>query len=225
MNGIHDVGGMHGFGAVHREKDEPVFHEAWEGRVYGMRVRFGALFPPPYPGVGRGYIESIPPQTYLGMSYYERFLEALVRRAIDEGAITAEELVARLRRFEDASTATVPVRSDPVAVADTLKALKTQIHPAKSGRPPRFKEGDAVLALNVSRNGHNRLPRYIRGRRGIIARVNGLHPIEDEQVYAEDPTPQTIYTVGFAGSEVWGPECEPNLRIYMELWEDYLQPA
>ena len=52
-----------------------------------------------------------------------------------------------------------------------------------------------------------------------------LHPIEDEKAYAKDPTPQTVYTVGFAGAEVWGVECEPNLRVYMELWEDYLEPV
>ena len=52
-----------------------------------------------------------------------------------------------------------------------------------------------------------------------------LHPIEDEKAVAEDPTPQTLYTVGFDGAEVWGVECEPNLRVYLELWEGYLQPV
>jgi nitrile hydratase len=224
MNGIHDMGGMHGFGPVVREEHEPVFHEPWEGRVYGMRVRFGAKMPAPYPGVGRTHIESIPPKTYLEMSYYERFLESLVQRAIATGVITAEELDARTRRFEDDPAASVPRRDDPQAVAETVEGLKTQRHPAREGRAPRFKQGDAVAAINISRFGHNRLPRYIRGKHGVIERVNGLHAIEDEKAYGEDPTPQTVYTVGFEGAEVWGVECEPNLRVYVELWEDYLQP-
>ena len=225
MNGIHDMGGMHGFGPVVREEHEPVFHEAWEGRVYGMRSRFGAKFPPPYPGVGRTYIESIPPLTYLEMSYYERFLESLIQRAIDTGVITAEELRARISRFEDDPAAMVSQREDPQAVSETLKQLKTQLRPETKGLAPRFKPGDGVTAINVSRFGHNRLPRYIRGKRGVIERVNGLYAIEDEKAFAEDPTPQTVYTVRFAGEEVWGTECEPNLRVYLELWEGYLQPS
>src|SRR5712664_3217425 len=116
MNGIHDVGGMHGFGPVVREANEPVFHEPWEGRVFAMRARYGAVSPAPYPGVGRTYIESIPPQTYLEMSYYERFMESLVQKAIGDGVITAEELATRVRRFEDDPAAAVPRREDPQAV-------------------------------------------------------------------------------------------------------------
>ena len=36
MNGVQDMGGMQGMGPIHYEKDEPVFHEPWEGRVYAM---------------------------------------------------------------------------------------------------------------------------------------------------------------------------------------------
>ena len=225
MNGIHDMGGMHGFGPVVREEHEPVFHEPWEGRVYAMRARLGTKLPLPYPGVGRTYIESLSPQTYLGMSYYERFLDSAIERAIAAGVITAAELEAHLRRFEADPTAAVPRREDPRELAETLHALNTSRQPADVGRPPRFQTGDAVAAINVSRFGHNRLPRYIRGKQGTIERVNGLHPIEDEKAFADDPTPQTVYTVRFSGAEVWGPECEPNLAVYLELWEDYLQPV
>ena len=225
MNGIHDLGGMHGFGPVAREDHEPVFHEPWEGRVYGMLQRFGAKVPVAYPGANRGYIESIPPRTYLEMSYYERFLEAMVRRAIDAGVITAAELEARVRRFEDEPAATVPHRADAAAVEDARQRLGRQLRPHSEGRPARFRKGDRVTAINVSRVGHNRLPRYIRGRTGWIERVNGLYPIEDELVFSYDKQPQTVYTVGFEGTEVWGPECEPNMKVYMELWEGYLAPA
>ena len=85
--------------------------------------------------------------------------------------------------------------------------------------------GDAVQAINVQRKGHNRLPRYIRGKKGWVERVNGLYAIEDGEEYARDRVPQTVYTVGFEGAEVWGPECEPNLKVYLELWEGYLSPA
>src|SRR5689334_7750778 len=98
MNGIHDMGGMHGFGPVVREDHEPVFHEPWEGRAIAMRMLLAAKASQPYPGVARGYIETIPPIEYLRMSYYERFLDSAIRRAIDDHVFTAEELAAHLRR-------------------------------------------------------------------------------------------------------------------------------
>ncbi len=101
--------------------------------------------------------------------------------------------------------------------------MRTQARPRSIGSPQRFELGQTVRAINVSRKGHNRLPRYIRGKTGWVERVNGLYPIEDEQEYAKDPTPQTVYTVGFQGSDVWGPECEPKLKVYVELWEGYLE--
>jgi nitrile hydratase len=225
MNGIHDLGGMHGFGPVVREDHEPVFHEAWEGRVYGMLSRARAIMPPKYPGDNRGYIEAIPPLTYLEMSYYERFMEALVQRAIEAGVITADELEARVQQFAADPSRPMPQREDPDAVRQVRERLATQLRPEVEGRAARFKAGDAVRAINVSRRGHNRLPRYIRGKRGWVERVNGLYAIEDEEEYARDRVPQTVYTVGFEGAEVWGPECEPNLKVYLELWEGYLQPA
>jgi len=225
MNGIHDMGGMHGFGPVVREENEPVFHEPWEGRAYGAFSRLGAKLPPPYPGVGRTYIESIPPARYLQMSYYERFLESAVQRAISGGLIAPEEFEARLEHYRENPSASPPRREDPAEVDAFRRRLSTQLRPAAEGRPPRFKEGDPVRAINVNRAGHNRLPRYIRGKRGTIERVNGLHPIEDEMGFSEDPMPQAVYTVGFDGVEVWGSECEPNLRVYLELWEGYLTPV
>ena len=225
MNGIHDMGGMHCFGPVVREDDEPVFHEAWEGRAWGMVNRFRAKVPMRDLGINRAYIESIPPETYLRMSYYERFLDATIRRAIDVGVITAEELEAQLSRFEANPAAPVATRFDPDEVLDTRRRLTTQLMPSGEGRKPRFEKGDAVMAINVSRVGHNRLPRYIRGKQGIIERVNGLYPIEDEKAFDDDPTPQAVYTVGFDGVEVWGLECEANLRVYLELWEGYLEPV
>ena len=86
MNGIHDMGGMHGFGAIVREENEPVFHEPWEGRAFAILRELAACFPARYPGESRDIIEHIPPLSYLSMSFYERFLEVAVQRAIREGS-------------------------------------------------------------------------------------------------------------------------------------------
>ena len=34
MNGVHDLGGMHGMGPIPIEKNEPAFHEPWERRIF-----------------------------------------------------------------------------------------------------------------------------------------------------------------------------------------------
>src|SRR5215467_14276481 len=91
MNGVHDMGGMHGFGPVEYEGDEPVFHEPWEGRVYALTRAMGAW--------GKWNIdasrhsrERIPPAEYLRMSYYEKWLAGLTRLLIEHGLVMQAEL-------------------------------------------------------------------------------------------------------------------------------------
>jgi nitrile hydratase subunit beta len=225
MNGVHDMGGMHGFGPVMREENEPVFHDPWEGRVLGMLREFGARFPARAPGAARDIIENIEPARYLTTSYYERFLEVVVQRAIAEGVITPQELEARMQVYEKEPDKPVPANSDPEAVARARARFATQLYPEPEGAAPRFSEGDAVLVRNLNWQGHNRLPRYIRGKHGFIERVNGLYATEDAHADALGPNPQTVYTVRFEGREVWGPETEPNMQLYLELWEGYLEPS
>lgn len=225
MNGIHDMGGMHGFGPVVREENEPVFHEEWEGRVMGILRELGAAIPARTPGEMRDIIEHIEPLRYLSMSYYERFLEVIVERALANGLITEEELEARVGRFREEPQKPVPRRSDSKAVERARLRMSTQLRPEPEGSEPRFAAGDTVVVRNLNWAGHNRLPRYIRGKLGRIERVNGLYPIEDAHADALGPNPQTVYTASFEGREVWGAECEPNIRVYLELWEGYLKPA
>ena len=159
MNGIHDVGGMHGFGRVLLEENEPVFHEAWEGRTYVMLRRLNGKFPAKVPGLARDIIEQIEPARYLRISYYERFLEVLEKRALAEGIISQAELEDRMKLIEDGGDP-MPRSEDKEAAAEAVAALKTnQLRPALSGAPALFAAGDEVKALNLNWPGHNRLPR------------------------------------------------------------------
>ena len=108
MNGIHDMGGMHGFGAVVREENEPVFHHEWEGRVYAMQ----RVTPVLIPGGSRNNIEQMDSVAYLTSSYYEKWLHARIKGLIDAGALTAEELEARVAFYRDHPEAPVPRRED-----------------------------------------------------------------------------------------------------------------
>ena len=177
------------------------------------------------PGWGRSIIESMDPLHYLRASYYERFLVVAERAALANGVVTEEELRSRTEFYREHPEAPVPRREDPRTVERIRTQLRTQRHPEPEGAAPRFSVGDAVLARNLNPPGHTRLPRYIRGKRGVIARVNGWYAIEDADVAGLGPNPQTVYTVRFAGGEVWGPTTEPHLSVYLELWEGHLEPA
>ena len=100
MNGIHDMGGMHGFGPVPIETDEPVFHEPWEGRVYAMAIAAGQkrLMAP---GGLRPFIEELEPARYLRSSYYERWMGALEDALIRKGVTTREEIDRRTAHFAE----------------------------------------------------------------------------------------------------------------------------
>ena len=96
MNGIHDLGGMHGIGPIRRENDEPVFHEDWEGRVFGL---FISMFAGGHYNVDefRHGIERMDPAEYLQSSYYEHWLHTLETNLIEKGVLTGNELDARIQ--------------------------------------------------------------------------------------------------------------------------------
>ena len=222
MNGVHDMGGMDGFGPVVREVDEPVFHAAWEGRLYGIA---GGLL-----GAGLGVnidefrhaIERMPPARYLASSYYERWLAALETLLVEHGVATREELRALLAKSGagvDATAIAQPVKTTgPAAIPDR--------DGAKSSAPrARFAPGDRVRARNLNPPGHTRLPRYVRGKRGVIARDWGVFIFADTNAHHAGTKRQHCYSVAFDAHELWGKPARSRERIYIDLWEDYLEPT
>jgi len=224
-NTIHDMGGMHGFGPVDTHDDPEVFHNAWEGRLWGMRqalIRSGKL--KMRPGENRGVIESMGPVEYLTTPYYERFLHSTMNRIVAHGLMTQEELDAAIARYGADPDAPLPHRLDPEAAVTARRSLMVGPRPKAPEGSPIYAAGDRVRARNLNWDGHNRLPRYVRGHPGTVVRVNGWYVIEDDHAERLGRNPQPVYTVGFDGSELWGPGGEPNLRVYCELWEGYLEP-
>jgi nitrile hydratase len=222
MNGIHDMGGMHGFGPIEIEENEPVFHESWEGRVLAMRRTL--------PGVSRAYggrflTESIPPHLYLNSSYYERWLLSFEDALLKKGLVTVEELDGKTRFFQENPDARVPRDGGPelpINLVESLYASAPSAH-GESGIVPRFAEGDSVKAGNINISGHTRLPRYVRGKVGTVAKVYGAQDIQDH-VAESDKGPQPVYSVRFDGRELWGDMAEANQVLYIDMWESYLEP-
>ena len=91
MNGVHDMGGMHGLGPIQNEKDEPVFHERWEARTFALTLVMAAWRKWTLDG-SRHERELIPAAEYLRMSYYEKWLAALVELLVKSSLVTDAEV-------------------------------------------------------------------------------------------------------------------------------------
>jgi nitrile hydratase beta subunit len=223
VNGAHDLGGMHGFGPVEIERDEPVFHHAWERRAFALNLAAGFL--------GKWNIdmsryarEQMPPAEYLATSYYEHWLYGLVKLLHETGLARGEELEARLAGRTDATA--------PVAGLRVLRAKDVEPALRKAGAsrvekelPARFRVGDRVLTRNIHPLGHTRLPRYARGRRGVVAQDHDVWVFPDASGIGQGDKPQHLYSVRFEARELWGPEASPRDTVYIDLWDDHMDPA
>ena len=215
MNGIHDMGGMHGFGPVEPEANEPVFHSDWEGRVLALNRAMG------YSrawniDMSRAAIEVLPPEVYLTRSYYEKWLLRLEQLLIDRALVDSDEMAAghALRPGK-------PLRK--LAAADVGAALTRGSYGREPSAPARFKAGDRVRTRNINPVTHTRLPRYARGRVGTIECVRGCHVFPDSVAIGKGENPQWLYTLRFEGRELWGDNCDPNLKVSIEAFEPYLE--
>ena len=219
MNGVHDMGGVDGFGPVQPEANEPVFHEEWEGRVLALNRAMG------YTGAWNGDIsrfakEQLPPDAYLGSSYYRRWTLGLEWMLMDNGLVGADEF--------SAGHALRP--GEPLNRKLTLDQLETAVTRGSYERPARapaaFRLSDRVRMRNIHPKGHTRLPRYVRGHVGIIERIHGCHVFPDSHASPRrEEDPQWLYTVRFDGRELWGEAADPTLKMSVDAWEPYLEPV
>lgn len=216
MNGVHDMGGMHGLGPVAPETGEPVFHHAWEARVHAM-----TLASPTRGNIdaGRHRLELLPPAEYLRMSYYEKWLTRLELLLVDGGYVTAEELASG-KADPKAAKAT------PVRPANTVEAALTGPYSyVREVGPPAFKVGDRVRAKSLNPTGHTRLPRYVRGRMGVVELAHGAHVLPDTNAHGLGENPHHLYSVRFDAREIWGPDARAGDSVNLDLWELYLERA
>lgn len=219
MSGPHDVGGQMRFGPVVPEPDEPPFHADWEKRALGLVICSGAM------GAwtideSRRARESLAPEIYYASSYYEiwiRGLEILLKR---HGFVSGRDIEA----------------GKPVDAAPTpkrvLKAADARAAMARGGpcnRPvsaaPRFRAGQRVRARDFHPEHHTRLPRYARGKAGVIEAVRDGYVLPDTNAHGGGENPEWVYTVAFDGRELWGGEADPALTVSIDAWESYLEPA
>ena len=218
MNGVHDLGGMQGFGPIVPEKDEPVFHAAWEGRL--VAIRRALIAASKLPGNLRPAVESLPAADYLSMSYYERWYAAVVQVLVQNGVATREEIASG--KPAKGSVKSVPPLKPAEAAKLPFRVPQVML---KVDVPQHFAAGQKVRARNIHPAGHTRLPRYVRGRVGTVERNRGVQAFPDTHVYKRGQNPQYVYSVRFAARELWGEAAPSGDSVYLDLVEDYLEPV
>jgi nitrile hydratase beta subunit len=219
MNGPHDLGGQMGFGPVAPEKGEPYFHAEWEKRALGVTLTAGAM------GhwtvdESRHARESLHPADYYSSNYYEIWIKALETLLKRHGFVTDEELAAGMAL----SAGRTPKR---VLKAENVAAVLAKGGPCDRpvDAPARFKAGDRVRTKNFHPTGHTRLPRYARGKLGVVEAVRDGFVFPDTNAHGKGENPQWVYTVVFDGREIWGEGADPTLTVSIDAWESYLEPA
>lgn len=217
MNGPHDLGGLQGFGPIAPEANEPVFHHEWERRAAALSLAMNATGTWNIDMV-RHARERIPPAEYAAATYYEKWLKGLERLLVEHGLATQAEIDAG-----HASEPPAKLKRTPRAAEIPAILAKGSAYDRTPSTPALFKVGDKVRARVMNPLGHTRLPRYVRGHTGTIARVQGAHVFPDVNSTGKGEDPRWLYSVAFDAREVWGPEGKPGDAINVDLWEPYLE--
>jgi nitrile hydratase subunit beta len=216
MNGVHDMGGMAGFGPISPEADEPVFHEQWESRILALSLAMAATKQWNIDAT-RHAREKLSPARYLSWSYYRIWLAGLV------GQLLASRLVDEAE-LQSGKSLSPPPPITPLKAADVAAVLaRGTPYERPSSTAARFRLGERVRARNIHVAGHTRLPRYVRGRRGEIVRVHGTFVFPDSNAHCRGEDPQWLYTVAFTAAELWGKNDKSIVNL--DLWEPYLETA
>lgn len=202
MDGMHDLGGRQGFGAIRYTRDAPAFHAAWEVRVNSLNalaVRRGIFNMDEY----RHAIERMEPRHYLAASYYERSLTSLATLLVEKGIVTREELERRAGGFFPLAGPGAPGRSN-VPVRE------------------RFQPGDRVRVRADYVPGHVRMPGYIRGKAGVVVCESPAYPFPDAHAHGVEAQDEPTYDVRFRSEELW-PDSADAALVHAGVFQSYLE--
>jgi nitrile hydratase subunit beta len=219
VNGIHDMGGMQGFGTVGYDPHDPLFHENWERRAFALALLSMNRLSGANLDAMRHALERLHPIEYLKDGYYGRWLKLSETLLTDSGVIAAGAVEARARRLqgEDVADPPEPTLNKPDYAATGPGSLR------QVDDPPAFKVGQRVRARDIHPKGHTRLPRYVRGRTGTVERVQPAALLPDTNAHFLGENSQHVYGVAFDSTELWGEEAERFL-LHIDLFESYLEP-
>jgi nitrile hydratase len=217
MNGVHDMGGMQDMGPIEHERQEPTFHAPWEGRVYALsrvlRARGGKWNLDSF----RQGIELLPPVDYLRMTYYERWFAWILAKLVSTGDTTQPEI-------ETGVAAQGSPHANPFVTAESAPNMVVRRGTARRDVPAiaRFTAGQRARARNINPVGHTRLPRYVRGKEGLVVLDRGVFLFPDTNAHFLGEKPQHLYSVRFTARELWGEAASSRDVVHVDMWDDYL---
>lgn len=218
MNGVHDMGGMHGMGPIDvDEAEQPIFHGEWEKRVFAINNAVGALKIRNI-DESRHARERMKPDLYMSSSYYQIWLDALERILAEKGMYSAEELAGDIPR--QPITAAHGPMMEPAQVDGFL--AKGGYFYREEGKAASYKLGDLVRGRNIHPAGHTRLPRYARGKQGEIIADYGIQVFPDANAHGREAH-QHLYCVRFSSIELWGADGTKGDFVHIDLWDDHLE--
>jgi nitrile hydratase len=207
MDGIHDLGGMSGFGPVEVERAEPVFHEPWEARAFALNMLAIRVLKAYNVHEYRHAVERMDPAHYLAASYYERWFTGVATLLVEKGVVPRDELEAR-------AGGVVPL-SRPSALVRPSDASPPEV--------ARFAVGDAVVVRDIHPRGHTRVPRYVRGKRGVVLRVAPRFEFPDLAGHGLRAHREHAYHVEFPARDLWSDAAAGRETVIVDLWESYLE--
>ncbi len=215
MNGVHDMGGMQGYGPVIVEENEPLFHHDWEPRALAIVLAMGAA--------GRWNIdwsrsvrESLPPVMYISVGYYQIWFEALERLLLQTGLVEPTEI-------HSAKALVPPVEGVRKLLKENVAATLSKGGPTEreTQTAARFSIGQQVRTRKMNPPTHTRLPHYCRDKVGVITAIHGAHVYPDTNALRQGEQPQWLYTVSFDAHELWGADTSAS-SVRVDCWEPYL---
>jgi len=218
MDGVHDLGGRQGFGPIVDKDDERPFHSKWEMRAFGITLaaRGASSWTIDWFRYCR---ELTGPVDYLTRPYFDQWITTLAAQMIDQGYLTLDEIRSGAPTF-----APKPGRPPQTADVARASAKDPRSFAVSVNAPPRFAPGQLVRCRLDGGSGHTRLPGYARGRAGAIHAHHGGHALPDASARGEERGGH-LYTVSFLSADLW-PEAKGSAdRVFVDLWESYLEKA
>lgn len=224
MNGVHDMGGMHGFGPVATDDESP-FHHDWEVTFHALQRILGSHGV--YTGdEHRALRERLDPAEYLRAGYYEQRLLPIEWLLVDAGLLEPGAVDTRIDEFDRSPEADVteqiPERTDPDLVEQVRASIASNSSFECGSKEPAFEPGETVVVRNGHPDGHTRCPRYVRRAQGRIQDYHGCQRYPDRSVDG-DPVGEPLYSVRFTAREVWGEDYDGPDTLVLQLWEPYLR--
>ena len=221
MTRAHDMGGRFGDGPVSPELENVVFDSCWHARALAITLACGSL------GLwnidaSRHARECLPPKDYFRFSYYERWLAGLTDMLVENGALTAKELM--MGEAIDPSDLT-----NRKLVANSVNDFLTKGSPTDRlvSKKSIYKCGDLVKTRAFPENmdvtgGHTRLPSYAAGATGYVLLRHGAHVLPDSNAHGLGEAAEPLYAVAFKASDLWAQPNNSDDEVILDLWQSYL---